>query len=147
MLRVVVDPGVLLSALISPNGAPAELVRRWNAGEVQFVCSARLLDEFTTVGHRPKFRQWFSTREVDDIARLLAEAGEWRPDHGHDEPDPADPKDGYLVALAANASADCLTTGDTVLLQHRTRVRIVTAREVVTVLDALDAGSGSEPGD
>jgi predicted nucleic acid-binding protein len=33
MFRVVLDPGVLIAAVLSPKGAPAELLRHWLAGE------------------------------------------------------------------------------------------------------------------
>lgn len=76
MLRVVPDPGVLLAALISPTGAPSQLVRRWLGGEIQFVCSPLLLHEFGEVGERDRFRRWFDTDELRTVARLLVDAGE-----------------------------------------------------------------------
>lgn len=138
VLHVVADPGILLSALISPNGGPAELLRRWWIGEIQLVCSPELVHEFTSVGERPRFRQWFDVTELHAFSRLLADSAQWHADLPLDAPAPSDPKDAYLVALAVHAGADCLVTGDAALRRHRSQARIVTPRELLDVLDAIE---------
>ena len=141
MLRAVIDPGVLISGLISPSGAPAELLRRWIAGEFQIVWSPALLEEFTAVGSRERFRQWFTASEALRIATVLRDAGEGHDDVGSATPPPSDPADGYLVDLVETAGCDLLVTGDTALLAHRSgTIPIVTPRRLIEVLDALDAG-------
>lgn len=112
---------------------------RWISGEVQFVCSPDLLTEFTSVGARPRFRQWFSEIELMQVASMLTQAAEWHPDNSIDAPEPSDPKDTYLVALAMHAHADCLVTGDIALQAHSSPIRIVTTRQLLQVLDSLDA--------
>lgn len=57
MLRVVIDPGVLVSAHISGQGAPAELIRRWIEGQIDILVSPLLLEELDGVLHRPKLRR------------------------------------------------------------------------------------------
>lgn len=143
MLRVVADPGVLLSALISAEGAPAQVFRRWTSGELQFVCSPLMLVEFESVGRRPRFRRWFELAEIRLVAQLLRDAAEWHEDAPSDEPAPPDPDDAYLVALTLNARADCLVTGDGALRRHRAGVRIVTPRELLVALDALESATES----
>lgn len=144
MLRAVVDPGVLISALISPRGAPAELIRRWLAGEVQFLWSPLLMDEFESVCRRPRFRAWFSEGEAADIAELLRHSGEKGDDVPTGAAAPSDDGDLYLVDLAIASRADCLVTGDSALVDHGPRlvqgvttVRIVTPRQVIAALDDL----------
>jgi len=42
----VFDPNILIAALLSPMGAPAQLVGRWLSGEFELVLSDALLGEF-----------------------------------------------------------------------------------------------------
>ncbi|MFL5796580.1 MAG: putative toxin-antitoxin system toxin component, PIN family [Actinomycetota bacterium] len=55
MLRVVVDPGVLIAGLISPRGTPARMLLRWHDGEFDLVVSRALIGELERVLARPKF--------------------------------------------------------------------------------------------
>lgn len=139
MLRVVVDPGAIISALISPRGAPAELLRRWMAGSVQFIWSDALIAEFDAVCARPRFREWFEVSEAIAVSEIIRRAGEYSPDIDSGAPPPADESDGYLIDLALSARADCLVTGDAVILNYvQPGLRIVTPRAVIDLLDALD---------
>ncbi len=143
MLRAVVDPGVVISALISPDGAPAQLVRRWLDGSVQFVWSPALLDELETVCSRPRFRPWFTEEEGEAVAGIIRDAGERHDDAPGSASPPPDDGDAYLVDLAVAASVDCLVTGDTALLNHRINgVRVVTPRGLLNVLDEIE---GQQP--
>ena len=114
-MRVVVDPGVFVSALISSTGPPAQLVSRWLGGEFEAVVSPLLLGELRQVLARDKFRNRLS---IDD-ARALALLIEASCIAVADERDPPtfipDPDDTYLVALAVRSCADVLVTGDRAL--------------------------------
>lgn len=139
MLRAVVDPGVLISALISPAGAPADVIRRWLKGEVQLVWSPALIEEFDSVCRRPRFRAWFSEEEAESIAELLRDAGESHDDVLTEASPPPDGADAYLVHLAAASAVDCLVTGDRALHEHvHPGLRIVSPRTLLNVLDAID---------
>jgi putative PIN family toxin of toxin-antitoxin system len=139
MLRIVVDPGVLVSARLSGRGAPAELVRRWLSGEIDVVASPRLLEVLTEVLQRPTFRRWVTLDEVESYLSLL---------HMYaivvDDPPPQygitpDPDDDYLVSLARVARVDALVSGDsdlTELEDPHPPVRI--PREVVDLLISIE---------
>ncbi|MFX8385659.1 PIN domain-containing protein, partial [Acinetobacter baumannii] len=45
MIRAVLDPGVLVAALLSSQGAPAQLLRLLVKGHFQLVLSPKLLEE------------------------------------------------------------------------------------------------------
>ena len=138
MLRAVVDPGVLISSLISPRGAPGELVRRWIEGEFQLLWSPQLLDELESVCARPRFREWFSLDEATAIVDLIRDAGEACADSPTAAPPPPYEGDRYLIDLAVASRADCLVTGDAALLNHAVQgLRIASPRALVDVLDAL----------
>jgi putative PIN family toxin of toxin-antitoxin system len=112
VLRVVLDPGVLIAAVISKRGAPAELLDRWRDGEFDVVVSPNLLDELEDVLLRPKFSAFASAGEVRAYVEALEASGV-----AFDDPvDPpavtSDPGDDYLVALALAAGADAIVSGD-----------------------------------
>lgn len=112
MSRVVIDPGVFVSALIAPKGTPAQLLDLLLEQRFELVVSPRLLGELTGVLLRDRFRRYVTTVEVRElVADLAAVATVLR-----DPPDPVavtrDPNDDYLVALAVAAQADALISGD-----------------------------------
>ncbi|WP_420120553.1 putative toxin-antitoxin system toxin component, PIN family [Nakamurella sp.] len=72
----VVDPGVFVASLISPNGSPAHLVWAAFSGRLVLITSPHLIAELTDVLHREKFRTRFSRPAADQslrAVRLLAE--------------------------------------------------------------------------
>lgn len=112
MPRVVVDPGVFVSALIAPKGTPAQLLDLLLEQRFELVVSPRLLAELTGVLLRDRFRRYVTAADVRElVADLAAVAIVLR-----DPPDPVavtrDPNDDYLIALAVAAQADALISGD-----------------------------------
>jgi putative PIN family toxin of toxin-antitoxin system len=127
--RIVIDPGVLVSALISPAGAPARLLQAWDAGWFDLIVSERLLGELAGVLSREKFRRYVSLSRVDSYVVGLRTDGVFV-----DDPDDLprltpDPKDDYLVALARAADA-LLVSGD---------AHLIGLPGVMTPRDFLDA--------
>lgn len=112
MYRAVLDPGVLIAAVLSPKGAPAGLLTRWMEGDYELVVSKKLLDELDRVLRRPKFRKYLSEDEsadyVDLFRRLATVVGD-PPEVSGLMPDPGD---GYLVNLARAANVQFLVSGD-----------------------------------
>jgi len=85
--RAVLDTNVLVSAHISPNGAPAQILRLWRKGAFTLVRSPRLLRELESAPAGPELRG-----RVDESAA-------------------------FLVALARAAGADVIVSGDRHLLE------------------------------
>lgn len=112
MTRAVLDPGVVISGIISPRAAPAALLRAWRADAFTLLASPALLRELRNVLLRPKFRRHLSEAQALDLVEEIARAAVLVVD----PPDPPtvtpDPKDDYLVALALAARADVLVSGD-----------------------------------
>ncbi len=116
MRRAVLDPGVLVSALITPGGTPAKLLVEVREGGVELVLSPKLLDELEGVLARPKFRRYVGPDTVRDYLDRLRRDAVAAPDP--EEPPPlrsADPDDDYLLALAYQQNA-MLVSGDKHLL-------------------------------
>jgi hypothetical protein len=83
--RAVLDPNVLVSAIISRRGgAPDRIVRAWREGTFELVISPRLIAELADLLARPKLAlQAGGGRSDADIAALAGDAIEI-----DDSPDP-----------------------------------------------------------
>ncbi len=55
-MRVVLDTNVVVSAVLSPTGSPAEVVRRWRREAFDVVVSEAMLDEYRRALGYPKVR-------------------------------------------------------------------------------------------
>jgi putative PIN family toxin of toxin-antitoxin system len=70
--RVVIDPNVLIAALISPRGAPADIYRALSRGHFELVTSSQLLAELERVLQRPKFRRYGSIEDAHHYVAAVA---------------------------------------------------------------------------
>jgi hypothetical protein len=114
--RIVVDPGVLVSALITPAGAPGRLLSQIREGRFALVASPQLLDELKGVLAREKFRRYVDLETVDEYIEILRRESEVAADPGGDPPLRCeDPDDEYLIALAHDEKTT-LVSGDKHLL-------------------------------
>jgi uncharacterized protein len=133
--RAVLDPSVLISALLSPAGASAQLLLTLRAGTFELVTSPLLLTELRDVLRRQKFRRYVSESEADAYVEHL------RPESiVMNDPEPSgrslseDPGDEYLIALARSAHVAALVSGDPHLTRLRGTIPVFTPREF---LDSL----------
>jgi uncharacterized protein len=126
-VRAVLDPNILIAALLSPTGAPAQLLGRWLGGEFELVVSDALLAELERALTYPKLRKHVTADETAEFVTLLRDGATLAPD----PPDPArrsaDPGDDYLLALA-EAERALLITGDQHLLVLTKEFPVETAR-------------------
>jgi len=136
--RVVFDPNVLVSGVISAHGAPASLVDLIDAGAVVPIVCPMLLDELRRVLHRPKLRSYLSPDQATNFLSELAHSAE----HHDDPTDPPsmsrDPDDDYVIALARMAQADAVVSGDKDVTQLVLNdMPIQTPRQLLDELTAL----------
>lgn len=113
--RAVLDPNVLISALLSPSGSPAVLVGRWLAGEFELIVSERLLAELSRAFAYPKLRSRITEEEATAFVDLLSRTATSVTDPPAALRRSRDAGDDYLLALA-EAAAAVLVTGDDDLL-------------------------------
>ena len=111
-LRVVLDPGVLISALLSPRGTPTRLYLLWLSGEFELVVCPHLIEELEGVLRRPKFRDLVTPDEVDEFVEIIRRGAISVENPVIIEGVTRDPGDDYLVALAQSADVDYLVAGD-----------------------------------
>ncbi len=135
MFRAVLDPGVLIAALLSPKGTPAQIVRRWVAGDFELVVSPLLLDELQRVLKRDKFRRYLSLEEAEEYVALFQRFALVAPDPPPEPGLTPDPGDDYLVSLARAAGAQFLVSGDAHLTGlDDPRPPVLTPRDFLTLL-------------
>lgn len=112
-MRAVLDPNVLVSAVISPAGPPAQILQAWTDEQFELIASPQLLNELDEVLKRRKFRRWISTQTASNYVEALAEATTMIEDPVPLARTSSDPNDDYLLALGRAAPADYLVSGDT----------------------------------
>jgi putative PIN family toxin of toxin-antitoxin system len=141
-VRAVLDPNILIAALLSRGGAPGQIVARWLAGEFELVVSESLLAELARALAYPKLRARISTDEAAEFLSTLAHAAIVATDPPTPAGRSADPDDDYLLALAETGRA-VLVSGDRHLLDLADELPIQSAR---AFLEALERGSPGAPG-
>lgn len=115
-MRAVLDLNVYVSALINPRGLPAQVVRLGLQRRYEIVASPALLSDLHEVLGRDAFRRYFTVDEAAEFVGAVAGASDEVGDPAVVQPVSRDPDDDYLVALALDAAADRLVTGDPDLL-------------------------------
>lgn len=118
MIRVVLDPGVFISALIGmPDGGPALVLRAFVDDRIEVVASRLLLDELERVLLRPKFRRYIDERAAREFVERVRRLATIVDDPPGQPGVTRDPKDDYLVSLARSQRVDGLVSGDRDLLE------------------------------
>lgn len=135
-MRAVLDPNILIAALLSRGGSPAKVVSRWLAGEFELVVSEALLAELERALSYPKLRARIGITEATEFVFLLRESASLAADPLTPAQRSADPGDDYLLALAESTSA-LLVSGDRHVLDLQGQLPIQTARAFLEALDKL----------
>jgi len=137
-MRVVLDANTLASGALSSAGAIAQLMDEWLAeGRFAVVSSDKILNEVERALGRRYFALRLAARDRSafiDLIRREALMVVPRTDVGRAA---ADPAGDHALATAVTGEASYVVTGDHALLAlaEFRGVRIVTARELVTLLD------------
>jgi putative PIN family toxin of toxin-antitoxin system len=135
-VRALLDPNVIISALLSRAGTPAKVLRAWLEGRFDLIVSPLLLDELERALAYPKLAERVSREEsaalIDWLRReaILVD--------GPDEPPTTrseDPGDDYLLALV-EAERAVLVTGDRHLLALTEELPVLTVREFLVAIGA-----------
>lgn len=119
MPKAVLDTNILVSALISPRGTPANIVQAWRAEHFDLAISPPILEELQEALSRPKIRRRYhlSTSDIHDFLTLLTQATILVAGTGSVSAPIHDPDDLLILATAVESHSDYLVTGDTGLLK------------------------------
>ena len=133
MKRVVIDPNVLLSALVGkPDAAPALLLDAVHDHGLEMVACPMVMAEVRENLEEPYFRALLDQREAEQAASALERVAVMLADPVDPEPVLRDSGDDYLLALARSGDAEAIVTGDKDLLEHAgLQPPAISAREAI----------------
>lgn len=127
-MKVVIDTNVLLSGLMSPQGAPGRVVAAWREARFDLVLSMEQLGEIARVLTYPKIQRvlrWDDSR-IEQFLKQLYVRAELADLRGVAVEALGDPADEPILAALVASQADVLVTGDAQLLKLRDRHPIQT---------------------
>jgi hypothetical protein len=139
-MNVVLDANIYVSALITAGGNPAQILTRWQEGEIDVVVSAEIIEEIRRVTSYPKlWERYRSVRENRDelIERLREIAIVVEPSRTLSAV-LQDESDNRYVECAIEGRAEYIVTGDPHLLDIREYqgVEILSPAALLAVLAA-----------
>lgn len=137
-MRVVLDANVLVSAILSPRGAPAKILQAWQAEEFDVVISGAILEEIGRVLRYPKIarRHRWSEEQLRTFLDDLAHIAIPTPGELTLAAIPNDPPDNRYLECAVEGEADYIVSGDDDLLKLGTYegIEILTPRAFLDIL-------------
>lgn len=136
-MKVVLDTGILIAALITTNTPPTLVYRAWRKKRFELVTSVWQLDELRRVSRYPKLRRFIKPTEVGNLVNGLRHQAMVLETLPTVELSP-DPDDNPVLAMAEASAAHYLVTGDKADLLALGSIggtRIVTARQLVDSLE------------
>jgi len=139
-MRVVLDTSVVVSGLISPHGAPAQIIARWRDGDFVLLYTPAMYEELEDV----LGRVWLVERlahvpnRVPDYLEAVTLLGELVVGYVNVAGQVRDPFDEMFLACAQLGGADTIVSVDKDLLSLREYqgVPIVTPAQFLSALDA-----------
>lgn len=133
-MRAVLDPNVLISAILSSRGAPARLLLRWRDGDFELLVSPLLLAELKRALGYPKLRKRVSAAQTRELVSWLERTATLVDDPKQEPPvRSTDQGDDYLIALA-HARRAALVSGDKHLLALAGKLPVFSAAQFLSSL-------------
>ena len=116
---VVLDTNVIISALLSSTGAPAEILSRWENNEFEVEVSTQLLAELGRALHYPKIARYLklSDEEIGRFLRRYVASATLIIPQENLAVITQDPDDNRVLECAVDANASFIVTGDDHLLE------------------------------
>jgi uncharacterized protein len=140
--RFVLDPNALASGIIDPSSdkPPRLLFDALENLTFEVVVCPKLLGEVRKALRKPYFRDRLSVEDARKAVKRINEVAVAFVDPSDIEPTLRDPKDDYLLALARQASAEAVVTGDKDLLDHKEQLKppAISLREACELLGLID---------
>jgi len=138
-IKAVIDTNILISGIISPNGAPRKIIEAAHKLTFTLVTSHDINAEVLSVLHRPKIynKYHLSEKIVDNISALLFEGSELVEGSLKTKPISADPDDDKFLHAAMESNSHYIVSGDKHLLVLKSYhgIEIVTANDFLKILD------------
>ena len=141
-MRVVLDTGILIAALITSGTPPDAIYRAWRKKRFELITSEWQLEEFRRVSRYPKLRTYLKSADAGNLVNGLRREATVLSQLPTVDLSP-DPDDNPVLAMALAAHADILVTGDRrdlLALERVGSTRILSARQFVDELQISTDG-------
>ena len=113
-MKVVIDTNVLISGTFF-SGIPSEILEAWRKGEIEFVLSPEIIDEYIRVSRI--LAEKFSGIEIDPILTLIITHSEMIQPMPFQEQVCEDPDDDKFLACSLSGNSKIIISGDKHLLK------------------------------
>lgn len=119
MIRAVLDTNVLASGIVTFNQPtpPAQVLKKWQAGEFQMIVSQPILEELKKTLEKPYFQKYISPQQVAGTISLFEQEAIVAPITIPVQGVATHSEDDLIIATAVSARANYLVTGDEPLLR------------------------------
>ncbi len=135
-MRIVIDTGILIAALITKDTPPDQIYQAWRKKKFELITSEWQLSEFRRVSRYPKLRKFLIPSEAGNMINGLRHQALVLNDLPTLELSP-DPDDDPVLAMAVAGKADYLVSGDKtdlLALKNIEKTKIITARNFLMKL-------------
>jgi uncharacterized protein len=135
-MKVVLDTNLLISAFITPNGEPAQVVKLLQAEDIYLLLSADVFAELARVIQYPKLRTLYhyTDEQVEVFLEGIRRIASWVEATETLAVVEADESDNRFIELAVAGSARYIITGDK---RHLLKVRRYQSIEIVSPTEFL----------
>ncbi|HLA97753.1 MAG TPA: putative toxin-antitoxin system toxin component, PIN family [Anaerolineales bacterium] len=142
MLRVVIDTNVIVSGILSRQGATAEILNAWRERRFLLLSSPAIVAEIRAVLRYPRIHRKYplTDAEIDQVISLIEHDALLVPGSADVAGSvPADPKDEMFLACALDDQAEVIVSGDHHLLDLGVyqEIPVLTARQFLERLQSL----------
>jgi len=138
MIKVCLDTNVFVSGMISPSGAPYDVLEAWRNREFVLLTSDDIITEVSKVLNYPKIKSAFSLtdEEIEQYISLISQYSQRTPGELKIDIITEDPSDNMFLVCAVEGKADFIISGDNHLLEVGTYqgIQILTPREFIKQL-------------
>lgn len=126
--RIIIDTNLWLSFLITKDYSRLDKILSDKL--VTLLYSQQLIDEFIEVAQRPKFKKYFTAKDLQELLLGMSRRAHFI-DVSVNVEICRDPKDNFLLSLAKDGKASHLITGDKdlLLLKKFGKTKILTLTE------------------
>ena len=133
--KIILDTNLWISFLISKNFN--EIDNLIQTKDIKLIFSNESLEEFIEVVRRPKFKKFFSKKDIEKLLDIFDQYAELIKVKSQINIC-RDPKDNFLLNLAVDGKADFLVTGDKdlLILEKMEKTQIITYRTLIEKISA-----------
>jgi len=133
-MRVVLDTGIFISALISPNSNPSKAIELWLNKDYELISSEWQLDELKRVSRYERIQKIINQHQAGRIINQIRANGTIVSDLPEIDISP-DPDDNPILATAIKGKVFYLVSGDKKDLLDLERVKDI---EIINVADFVE---------